>query len=131
MKLLDILREVRRHLAENGRVSLRMLRRQYELDDDAFEELIEELVDVQRVARREENILVWAAQAQPDIQARPPAHVRPAEQHDARKVVTILFADLAGSTALHERLDPESVRRSWKATTRPCALRSKRTAARW
>src|SRR5262249_47300020 len=30
---------------------------------------------------------------------------------DARKVVTILFADLAGSTALHERLDPESVRR--------------------
>jgi class 3 adenylate cyclase len=28
----------------------------------------------------------------------------------ARKVVTILFADLAGSTALHERLDPESVR---------------------
>jgi len=27
----------------------------------------------------------------------------------ARKVVTILFADLAGSTALHERLDPESV----------------------
>ncbi|MGH7788360.1 MAG: AAA family ATPase, partial [Candidatus Binatia bacterium] len=27
----------------------------------------------------------------------------------ARKVVTILFADLAGSTSLHERLDPESV----------------------
>jgi class 3 adenylate cyclase/ketosteroid isomerase-like protein len=27
----------------------------------------------------------------------------------ARKVVTILFADLAGSTALHEHLDPESV----------------------
>src|SRR5262245_12789316 len=29
----------------------------------------------------------------------------------ARKVVTILFADLIGSTALHERLDPESVSR--------------------
>ncbi len=28
----------------------------------------------------------------------------------ARKVVTIIFADLVGSTALHERLDPESVR---------------------
>src|SRR6185369_1365092 len=28
----------------------------------------------------------------------------------ARKVVTIVFADLVGSTALHERLDPESVR---------------------
>jgi class 3 adenylate cyclase len=28
---------------------------------------------------------------------------------DARKVVTILFADLAGSTALHERLEPEDL----------------------
>ena len=29
----------------------------------------------------------------------------------ARKVVTIVFADLIGSTSLHERLDAESVRR--------------------
>ncbi len=29
----------------------------------------------------------------------------------ARKIVTLLFADLAGSTALQERLDPESARR--------------------
>src|SRR6059036_2702955 len=29
----------------------------------------------------------------------------------ARKVVTIVFADLIGSTSLHERLDPESVGR--------------------
>src|SRR6185503_18530971 len=36
---------------------------------------------------------------------------RPAEKTDARKVVTIVFADLIGSTALHERLDPESVSR--------------------
>ena len=33
------------------------------------------------------------------------------EQAVARKVVTIVFADLIGSTALHERLDPESVGR--------------------
>ena len=31
-----------------------------------------------------------------------------AEATVMRKVVTIVFADLAGSTALHERLDPES-----------------------
>lgn len=30
---------------------------------------------------------------------------------DTRKVVTIVFADLVGSTALHERLEPESARR--------------------
>jgi hypothetical protein len=35
--------------------------RQFDLDDQALEEVIEELVDVQGVARREENVLVWAA----------------------------------------------------------------------
>jgi class 3 adenylate cyclase len=34
----------------------------------------------------------------------------PAEAEVARKVVTIVFADLVGSTALHERLDAESAR---------------------
>jgi len=33
----------------------------------------------------------------------------------ARKVVTIVFADLIGSTALHEKLDPESVSRVMEA----------------
>src|SRR5262249_52896991 len=36
---------------------------------------------------------------------------RPALDAVARKVVTIVFADLIGSTSLHERLDPESVNR--------------------
>ena len=35
----------------------------------------------------------------------------PARETVARKVVTIVFADLIGSTSLHERLDPESVNR--------------------
>src|SRR5213593_3975076 len=34
-----------------------------------------------------------------------------ADEVVARKVVTIVFADLIGSTSLHERLDPESTRR--------------------
>src|SRR5262245_50447738 len=33
----------------------------------------------------------------------------------SRKVVTVIFADLIGSTALHERLDPESVSRVMEA----------------
>ena len=36
---------------------------------------------------------------------------RAAADTGARKVVTIVFADLVGSTALHERLDAESARR--------------------
>ena len=38
-----------------------------------------------------------------------PAHA--AENAEARKVVTIVFADLIGSTSLHERVDAESARR--------------------
>ena len=35
-----------------------------------------------------------------------------AAPHEVRKTVTVVFADVAGSTGLGERLDPESVRRS-------------------
>jgi class 3 adenylate cyclase len=41
--------------------------------------------------------------------ASPPAAAPAASV--TRKVVTIVFADLVGSTALHERLEPESARR--------------------
>ena len=34
----------------------------------------------------------------------------PAERSESRKLVTILFADVTGSTALGERLDPEALR---------------------
>src|SRR5512135_3390589 len=39
------------------------------------------------------------------------AAAAPAPDAGSRKVVTIVFADLVGSTALHERLDAESARR--------------------
>ncbi len=51
------------------------------------------------------------AAAPPRAAAAPPAGSRPGPGGDVRKIVTIVFADLVGSTALHERLDPESARR--------------------
>ncbi len=36
MNPLEVVREVRRHLEKNGRVSFRMLRRQFDLDDAAL-----------------------------------------------------------------------------------------------
>jgi class 3 adenylate cyclase len=41
----------------------------------------------------------------------PPGGHDRADDAAARKIVTIVFADLVGSTALHERLDAESVHR--------------------
>jgi len=40
MNLLDVVREVRHHLEENSRLSLRLLRRQFDLDDDALDQVI-------------------------------------------------------------------------------------------
>jgi class 3 adenylate cyclase len=117
MSVLEILRQVRRHLEENGRVSLRMLRREFELDDDTLAEVIEELVDIQRVARREENALARAASA-PAVERDPrtctPKHLADkilqskSALEGERKQATVLFADVKGSMELAAQLDPES-----------------------
>jgi hypothetical protein len=118
MNLLDVVREVRRHLEQNGRLSLRTLRRQSELDDGALEEVIEELVDVLRVARREENALAWSGNAAAEprgtrVATSPPERsprlhtpmhlaekILPSRSalDGERKQVTVLFADVKGST---------------------------------
>jgi class 3 adenylate cyclase len=36
---------------------------------------------------------------------------------EARKTVTVVFADVSGSTALGERLDPEALRRVMDASS--------------
>jgi len=123
MSFIARLQRAREILAQQGRLSTRALERELEIAGDELDELIEELVDVQQVARREGKILVWAGPpaARPsDVpiarETRPSPPTRPADTvaargAEARKVVTIIFADLIGSTSLHERLDPESVTR--------------------
>jgi class 3 adenylate cyclase/tetratricopeptide (TPR) repeat protein len=111
VSFLETIERARAFLERQQRVSLRALRREFGLDTEALDELVEELVDVQRVARREENVLVWLAQSTPDPAVPTLGTVRPTDRAEARKVVTIIFADLIGSTSLHERLDPESVTR--------------------
>jgi class 3 adenylate cyclase len=130
VNLLEVVREVRRHLEENGRLSLRMLRRQFDLDGDALEEVIEELVDVQHVARREENALAWSATTRPngtppperEPRAHTPKHLADrvlaeqaamesrGAQDGERKTITALFADIKSSVELMEGLDPEEAR---------------------
>ncbi len=63
MSFLETVEKARVFLERNGRVSLRALQREFELDDDALDELVEELVDVQQVAVREGQILVWVGPA--------------------------------------------------------------------
>ncbi len=108
MSFLDIVRRARAYLHEQQRVSLRALRREFDLDDDALEELACELVDVQRVAVREGSVLVATAiqAAAPD--ATPTVATPSPEPADTeRRQVTVLFCDLVGSTELSTRIDAE------------------------
>jgi class 3 adenylate cyclase/tetratricopeptide (TPR) repeat protein len=116
-------------LRQRGRVAYRTLKVQFHLDDAALEALKDELLYAQQVARDEdERILVWTgdagrAPAGLSAPAATPAQVplthTPAYLAEKiltaksalageRKQVTVLFADLTGSTELIRDLDPEA-----------------------
>src|SRR5215813_6570991 len=127
----EVLEQVRELLQSKGRVAYRALKRRFELDDEYLEDLKAELIDAEHVACDEDGkVLVWAGAAPGPGSAfhisgsPPPATYTPphlaerirAEQaaleargaaDGERKTITALFADLKGSTALIEGLDPE------------------------
>ena len=116
-------------LQRRGRVTYRTLKRQFQLDDAALDDLTVELIKGQRLAVDEDgDVLVWiGAAAPPPASVAPPPPARAplaytpaylAEQilasksalEGERKQVTVLFADLKGSTELIAGLDPEEAR---------------------
>ncbi len=126
MSFIETVRRARELLRQEGRISLRALQREFDLDDGALDELVEELVDVQQVAAREGKVLSWigAAQAEasatePETQATPEASPEPAEAE--RRQLTVMFCDLVGSTALSERLDAEELSDVVTAYQKTCA----------
>src|SRR5437879_7426454 len=116
-------------LRQRGRVAYRTLKRQFQLDDEAIEDLKIELIDSQRVAIDEQGmVLVWigeaasspAPAATPSPASAPLGYTPPylAEKiltsrsalEGERKQVTVLFADLKGSMELLAERDPEEAR---------------------
>ncbi len=63
MNFLETVRRAKSYLQEEGRVSLRALRLEFQLDDDQLEALVEELVDIQQLAAREGKALAWMGPA--------------------------------------------------------------------
>ncbi len=113
-------------LEEQRRASVRGLSREIGLDGEELDELIEELVDVQRVAQREGGVLVWSGALPVEVVPAPgdhriernPGDYTPKHLADKilqsksalegeRKQVTVLFADVKGSMELAQQLDPE------------------------
>src|SRR3989454_1513388 len=135
MTVEELIAEVVAMLQREGRVSYRMLKRRFSLDDDYLEDIKEEVIYAKRLAVDEDSkVLVWTGGGQvtaprtvtPPIPQSPasytPQHLAErirAEQaameargatEGERKTITALFADLKGSTALIEGLDPEEAR---------------------
>src|SRR4030095_4779557 len=130
----EVLAQVQERLKREQRVSYRGLKRRFALDDEYVEDLKEELIGAKRLATDEDGrFLVWTGASPvpgspfPGSDSPPPAAYTPphlaerirAEQaameargltDGERKTITALFADLKGSTALIEGLDPEEAR---------------------
>src|SRR5215510_12902715 len=132
----EILGQAIEMLQRRGRVSYGALKRQFELDDEYLADLKIELIEVLEVAADQDGkMLVWNGAGRPAAPSMtippaspPPASYTPshlaerirAEQaaleargaaDGERKTITALFADIKGSTALIEDLDPEDARR--------------------
>src|SRR5919198_1100615 len=127
MTFEEILDHALAMLQRRGRVTYRTLRRQFQLDDDALEDLKAELIKAQRLAVDEDGeVLVWtggaASAVAPAMEPeRAPLSYTPlhlAEKiltsktalEGERKQVTVLFADLKGSMELLADRDPEEAR---------------------
>ncbi len=61
MSFLETIAKAKAFLQEHRRVSLRALQREFELDDDALDELVE----IQHVAVRDGKALAWADSTAP------------------------------------------------------------------
>jgi hypothetical protein len=131
MTFEEILDQAIAMLQRRGRLTYSTLKRQFQLDDAALDDLKNELIEGQRLAVDEQgNVLVWTGRAdvpplttpptphlgslsatadvQPLQALPPPAAPRSADAE--RRQLTVMFCDLVGSTALSTQLDPEDLR---------------------
>src|SRR4029434_1714059 len=104
-------------LQRRGRVTYRLLKRQFHLDDEALEDLKEELIYGQKLAVDEDGrVLIWAGAggqraarlppAPPSVPApntqedapsqRPPSPVAPHPLDAERRQLTVMFCDMVG-----------------------------------
>jgi class 3 adenylate cyclase len=124
----EILTQVLELLRRDGRVSYRALKRRFDLDEEYLEDLKAEIIQAKKLAVDEDGaVLVWtgglitapkpAGDQEPPPLAYTPAYLAEkilasrAALEGERKQVTVLFADIKGSTELIEDLDPEEARR--------------------
>jgi class 3 adenylate cyclase/predicted ATPase len=135
MRFSELVDQASEFLRRRARATYRALKREFDLDDEALEDLKAELIDAQRVARDEDGkVLVWVKEAgergaksverektsqEPNVASRSTLHAPRAEAE--RRQLTVMFCDLVGSTALSAQLDPEDLREVIRQYQQTCA----------
>jgi class 3 adenylate cyclase len=142
MTFEEILDQAIAMLQRRGRLTYSTLKRQFQLDDAALEDLKNELIEGQRLAVDERgNVLVWTGGADPSSSS-PLSSAQPAPQpatHEVsppqaeaapsvpptpdaeRRQLTVMFCDLVDSTRLASQLDPEEYRDVVRAYQQVCS----------
>ena len=108
-------------LHQEHRVAYRILKRQFQLDDETLHDLKDDLIYAKKLAVDEEGrVLVWTGgeARPPQAEAIPAAPPSPEAE---RRQLTVLFCDLVDSTVLASQLDPEDLREVIRAYQDTCA----------
>jgi class 3 adenylate cyclase len=133
-----VLAQVLALLQREHRLSYRILKRRFALDDNALEDLKEDVIYAKKLAVDEDGrVLVWTGgtsrapttafpvplPATSDVappQGEATAMVPPTPDAERRQL-TVLFCDLVDSTVLASQLDPEDLRAVVRAYQETCA----------
>jgi class 3 adenylate cyclase len=140
MTFEEIVDQAMAMLQRRGRVAYRTLKRQFQLDDEAVEDLKTEIIKAQRLAVDEDGeVLVWTGGASrpPTSIATPPPQwegsqadqrkggatpqAEPRTSDGERRQLTVMFCDLVDSTPLAGQRDPEDYRTVVRAYQEACA----------
>ena len=130
MTFNEVLSQTIAMLHEHGRVSYRVLMRQFALDEDYFADLKDALLYAYPQVVDDGRGLVWSGDAPtspalqppapPMAQAATPSAPSPPPEAE-RRPLTVMFCDLVDSTALAVQLDPEDLREVVRAYQETCA----------
>src|SRR5438477_4077631 len=120
MTFEEILDQAIAMLQRRGRLTYSTLKRQFQLDDAALDDVKNELIEGQRLAVDERgNVLVWTGDPETPVSPASPSSLPVSPPEAERRQLTVLFCDLVDSTALASQLDPEDLRdviRAYQAT---------------
>ena len=134
MKFSDVVNQAVALLRESGRLTYRTLKREFNLDDEALEDLKFELIEGQELAAdKDGKMLVWTGgegngevakrgSGEGEVVSAQLPSVSTQSPAGERRQLTVLFCDMVGFTELANRVDPEVLHGIIRSYEDACAV---------